>query len=55
MAIYVFLCASSARDRRNFAWSSVTVRKNFIVVRADTRSLFKTSFRKLEITKRDHL
>jgi len=41
--------------------SFVTVRKNFVVVRADRRSLFKstrssfkTSFKKVKITKRDH-
>ena len=50
MTIYVFSSASSAWDRMNF----VTVRKSFVVVRADTRSSFKTSFKKVEITKRDH-
>ena len=50
MTIYVFSCASSAWDRMTF----VTVRKSFMVVRSDTRSSFKTSFKKPEITKRDH-
>jgi len=43
MTIYIFTSASSA-------W----VRKNFVVVRADRRSLFKTSSRKPEITKSDY-